>query len=38
MGTETRAHIAACADVATLDRWITRAAVATSAEEVIAGT
>jgi hypothetical protein len=32
---ETRAHIEACLDVPTLDRWIVRAATAGSAEEVI---
>ena len=35
VGNETRARIAACEDNATLDRWIARAAVSTSAEEVI---
>jgi hypothetical protein len=33
---ETRAHIEACVDAPTLDRWIARAATAASAEEVIA--
>ena len=33
---EARACIEACKDAATLDRWITRAATAASAEEVIA--
>jgi hypothetical protein len=33
---ETRSHIEACRDVPTLDRWITRAVTAASAEEVIA--
>jgi hypothetical protein len=32
---EARAHIEACKDVPTLDRWIVRAATATSAEQVI---
>ncbi len=32
---KTREHIEACKDAATLDRWIVRAATATSAEEVI---
>ncbi len=32
---EVRAHIEACKDVPTLDRWIVRAATATSAEEVV---
>ena len=35
VNTETRARIAACADVTTLGRWITRAATASSFEEVI---
>jgi hypothetical protein len=33
---EVRARIEACEDAATLDRWITRATTAASAEEVIA--
>jgi hypothetical protein len=33
---EARGHIEACKDAATLDRWIVRAAAATSIEEVIA--
>jgi hypothetical protein len=33
---EARAHIEACKDVSTLDRWIILAATARSAEEVIA--
>jgi PD-(D/E)XK nuclease family transposase len=36
VSSETRARIEACKDAATLDRWITRAATAGSAEEVIA--
>lgn len=32
---EARAHIEACKDVLTLDRWIVRAATANSVEEVI---
>jgi hypothetical protein len=35
---DVRAQIEACRDVTTLDRWITRAATARSAEEVIAAT
>ncbi len=35
VSTEARVHIEACKDVSTLDRWIVRAATATSAEEVI---
>lgn len=33
---QTRIHIEACRDAATLDRWIARAVTAASAEEVIA--
>jgi hypothetical protein len=33
---ETRARIEACADGAILDRWITRAAMAASSEEIFA--
>jgi hypothetical protein len=36
VGTETRSRIEACKDAATLDQWIARAAMASSAEEVIA--
>jgi predicted transposase/invertase (TIGR01784 family) len=35
VSTEARAHIETCKDVPTLDRWIVRAATASSAEEVI---
>ena len=35
VSSEARAHIEACKDVPTLDRWIIRAATASSAEEVI---
>jgi predicted deacylase len=38
VGSETRERIAACTDEAILNRWIARAAVATTAAEVIAGT
>jgi hypothetical protein len=38
VSSEIRARIAACADDATLDRWIARASIATSAENVFAGT
>jgi flagellar biosynthesis/type III secretory pathway protein FliH len=36
VSTEARAHIDACKDGATLDRWIVLAATAASVEEVIA--
>jgi len=36
VSSETRARIIACTDGATLDRWITRAAIAPTAEEAIA--
>ena len=37
VSSEVRAHIEACKDEATLDRWITRAATAPSAQDVISG-
>ncbi len=36
VGADVRARIEACRDASTLDRWIVRAATATSAEEVVA--
>ena len=36
VSTEARAHIETCKDVPTLDRWIVRAATASTTEEVIA--
>ena len=35
VNSEARAHIEACRDVATLDRWTLRAATATSVAEVL---
>ena len=36
VGSEIRAHIEACNDTPTLDRWIARAVTAVSADEIVA--
>ena len=36
MSNEIRAHIEACNDTPTLDRWIARAVTAVSADEIVA--